>query len=188
MWGSVLQVEASNCIPSPAQHPQHLGSGALSELFYMHCQCRVLPFKQTSPIVRFIYWVAAVAKGLPVVGYLLESLSPEFIEKTLPQKFDEMGEQLMLDMGPLGLQLATRSGSDIAHVLSSSEHFVMAWPGTPPPPQFFLQCGLCRGDTVAKQTHNTQQLAKERQQHPAQPTPRALALTTNPNTPQRRAE
>ena len=62
---------------------------------------------------------AAVVSGLPVLGKLLDFYTPEY-QHALPQLFDEMGEQFMIDMGPLGLQLCTRTPSDIEHVLTLS--------------------------------------------------------------------
>ena len=37
----------------------------------------------------------------------------------------------MIDMGPLGLQLCTRTPSDIEGVLRNNKDFVMSWPGAP---------------------------------------------------------
>ena len=89
---------------------------------------------------------AAVVSGLPVLGKLLDFYTPEY-QHALPQLFDEMGEQFMIDMGPLGLQLCTRTPSDIEHVLTSDKDFIVNWPGTPPnrpcapaPPPAFLSC------------------------------------------------
>ena len=87
----------------------------------------------TSPVGTELHCAAAVVSGLPVLGKLLEFYTPEY-QHALPQVFDDVGEQFMIDMGPLGLQLCTRTPSDIEHVLTSDKDFIINWPGMPPTP------------------------------------------------------